>query len=295
MILAPGDKVAIIEPASACAEENVALLDQARRLLEEWGLVVAPPVRKRHHLYLAGADAERAAELEAALADPAIRAIFCARGGYGAMRLFPFLRAGWAKGPKLLAGYSDVTALLGAAAKLWPEVVPWHAPNVATQQLLGPGEAHEHNRAMLRRALFAADYEVDAPIEMLRKGSAEGALTGGCLTLVAAALGSPLAIETKGRILFLEDTKEAPYRIDRMLVQLKNAGLFEGLTGLVFGEMSSCEDGVSDLRAVLSDVLADTSFPIAYGLEAGHGARNTPLPLGRRAVIDAEAGRFRVR
>lgn len=257
--------------------------------------MVAPPAQKRPHLYFAGADADRAAELEAALGDPAVRAIFCARGGYGATRLFPYLRAGWAKGPKLLAGYSDVTALLGATAKLWPEVVPWHAPNIATQQLLGPGEAPEHNRAMLRRALFDADYEVDAPIETLREGSAEGTLTGGCLTLLAAALGSPFAIETKGRILFLEDTKEAPYRIDRMLVQLKNAGLFEEIAGLVFGEMISCEDGVSDLRAVLSDVLADTSFPIAYGLEAGHGPKNTPLPLGQRAVIDTRARRFRVR
>ncbi|MGH7058008.1 MAG: S66 peptidase family protein, partial [Acetobacteraceae bacterium] len=295
LILERGDRVAIVEPAGAAAAEDGGLLEDARLLLEEWGLCVSVPIEAHSHFYLAGTDAERAERLKAALGDRNIRGIFCARGGYGTMRLFARLDREMVSGPKLLVGYSDITALHLAASRLWPEVLSLHAPNVATRQLLGDGAAAEQNREALRRALFDANHEVDLPLEMLRPGTASGRLAGGCLSLVAATLGSAFALRTEGRILFLEDTKEAPYRIDRMLMQLRNAGILDRIGGLVFGVMHACEDGASDLRALITDVLGETSFPIGFGLAAGHGETNITLPLGGHAVLDGATSRFHVR
>ncbi len=295
MILQPGDKVAIIAPAGQLPEADGRLMEMAARVLEEWGLDVTIRAECVHHLYLAGTDCARAAHLHGALADPATRAIFAARGGYGVMRLFRYLDSSLAPTQKILVGYSDITALHLAVRKLWPRVESIHGPNIASLEFLGSEPAVEANRRSLHRALFESAYEVDAPVEFLRPGTASGPLCGGCLSLFAGALGSRFAPETEGSILFLEDVGEAPYRIDRLLVQLRNAGLFTNVAGVVFGAMHKCFDGINDLRDIILDVLADYAFPIAFGLAAGHGETNTALLLEAAATLDGASGRFRQR
>jgi len=296
VILHPGDAVAILLPAAQLPEAEVGLLAEAACLLESWGLRVKMCAERTNHFYLAGTDAARAAHLHAALADPAIRAIFGARGGYGSMRLLPHLDPNLDPnldpGEKFLVGFSDITALHLVAAKLWPRVRALHGPNIASRHFLGDQPEAERNRAVLRQALFDPDYRVEAPAAFLREGKASGPLIGGCLSLVAAMLGSKFVPDTKESILFLEDVREAPYRIDRMLVQLRNAGLFSGTAGVVFGEMHECQDGINDLREIIRDVLAAFSFPIAFGLPAGHGPTNIALPLGAHAVLDSTKGCF---
>ncbi len=211
------------------------------------------------------------------------------------MRLFAHFDATIMPTEKILVGYSDLTALHLAASKLWPRVELLHGPNVATRQFLDPGPSAEANRAALHDALFAPVYEVDIPVEFLRAGSASGPLRGGCLSLVAATLGSRFAPATEGAILLLEDVDEVPYRIDRLLVQLRNAGLFTDVAGVVFGVMPDCVDGKNDLRAIILDVLAGYGFPIAFGLPAGHGDNNVALLLGSPATLDGAAGRFQLR
>lgn len=295
MILKPGDQVAIIAPAARPAPEDANLLEAAVTLLEAWGLSVQVRTGEACHFYLAGSDEERAAHLHAALADPGIRAIFCARGGYGCTRLFTHLDPGLRPGQKFLVGYSDITALHLAAKHLWPQVASIHGPNIATRQFLMSTAAAGQNRDALHRALFDPEYEVDAPVEFLRPGRASGPLAGGCLSLLAGALGSRFAPATDGAILLLEDVGEKPYRIDRMLVQLRNAGMFSTVRGVVFGVMHECSDDANDLRAIIRDVLAGTTFPIAFGLGAGHGETNIALSLGLPTSLDAAAGRFRLR
>ena len=294
MILRTGAEVAIILPAAQIPDTEITLLEEAARVLEGWGLRVRMRAERSFHFYLAGNDEARARHLQAALADPATRAIFAARGGYGSTRLFPRVAAGIGRRRKLLVGFSDITALHLVAQKIWPAVRCIHGPNIASANFLGPGAEAERNRRALRGALFDPDYEVDLPVEFLRGGHAEGPLCGGCLSLVAATLGSRFAAATAGKILFLEDVRELPYRIDRMLVQLRNAGLLSAVAGVVFGEMHECVDEMNDLRAIIRDVLTGTSFPIAFGLPAGHGKTNIALPLGAHAVLDAARGQFRL-
>ncbi|HUC17558.1 MAG TPA: LD-carboxypeptidase [Acetobacteraceae bacterium] len=292
MILHPGDEVALILPAAQLPDAEAGLLEEAAGLLESWGLRATMRAERANHFYLAGTDAARAAHLQAALADPAIRAIFGARGGYGSMRLLPYLESGLDPVEKFLVGFSDITALHLVAAKLWPRVRALHGPNIASRHFLGDRPETERNRVALRQALFDPDYRVKAPVIFLHEGRASGPLIGGCLSLIAAMLGSGFVPDTKEYILFLEDVREAPYRIDRMLVQLRNAGVFSGVAGVVFGEMQECNDDINDLREIIRDVLAEFSFPIAFGLPAGHGPTNIALPLGSRAVLDSTKGCF---
>jgi len=294
VILRPGDKVAIVAPAAQLPEAEAGLLESGAALLEKWGLRVTIQVERRRHFYLAGTDAERAAHLQAAVADPEIRAILAARGGYGCTRLFPHLRPHFICARKLLVGYSDVTALHLAASQLWPQVESIHGPNIASPEFLGLELAAEVKRLWLYRALFDPAYEVDVPVEFLRQGRASGPLRGGCLSLLAGALGTRFAPASEGAIVFLEDIDEAPYRIDRLLVQLRNAGLFADVAGVVFGVMHRCADGMNDLRDVIRDVLSDYTFPIAFGLPAGHGESNVALPLGAPATLEGASGHFKL-
>jgi muramoyltetrapeptide carboxypeptidase len=295
VILRCGEEVAIVLPAAQLPDAEAGLLDEAARVLESWGLRVRMPIERSHHFYLAGSDRARAAHLDAVLRDPKVRAVFAARGGYGSMRLFPHLDPAGARARKILVGFSDVTALQLAGRTLWPRVQSVHGPNIASRHFLGATPEAQQNREALHGALFDAAYAVEAPVEFLRQGKAAGPLLGGCLSLVAAMLGSGFVPPTAGAILFLEDVREAPYRIDRMLVQLCNAGLFSEVAGVVFGEMHECTDGINDLREVIGDVLAEGSFPIAFGLPAGHGETNIALPLGARAVLESARGRFVLR
>ena len=288
-----GDVVGVIAPAGAVDGER---LSAGVAVLEGWGLrvQVGSAVLKRQ-AYLAGSDEERLVDLVQMIDDARVRAIFCARGGYGSQRLLPRLDLGrLARQPKPIIGYSDATALLGAAVEAG--VLAVHGPMVADDMARGLSErSATHLQTLLTDPAWR--WEAEAPIT-LRPGKATGRLVGGCLAVLAAALGTPWAPDTDGAVLFLEDVAERPYRLDRLLTQLRQAGKLERVAGLVFGTMAACPpvDGVGPLDVVRACV-GDLPCPIAFGLPSGHapgGARaeNLALPFGVEVALDTERGRL---
>lgn len=280
--LAPGDKVAVLSPGAAV---DAAALEAGIRELEALGLEV---VRGDHVFgrrgYLAGSDAERHADLVAAFRDPSIKGIVAARGGYGCGRLLPLLEPElFRANTRIFVGHSDLTFLLSYLGNI-AGMVTFHGPLVAALS------------AKAAASLFAMVSGARAPwqqaaTEVVRPGTGEGRIVGGCLSIVTAMLGTPWALPTKGRILFLEDVNEKPYRIDRMLTQLRQAGAFDGVEGVVFGEMIGCSaapDEAVTVRDVIRDAFHRAPFPVAFGLPSGHGASTVTLPLGVRARLAGE-------
>ena len=265
-------------------------------MLESWGFeaVLGAAVLARR-AYLAGADDARLADVQRMFDDPKVRAVFCARGGYGSQRLVPRLDFGaLGRAPKPIIGYSDITALLGATLRAG--VTGVHGPMVATDLARGlatPSLDH------LRALLTDADYRWEASVPVvIRPGRANGPLVGGCLSVLVTTLGTAWAPDTEGAILFLEDVHESPYRIDRLLTHLKQAGRLDKVAGVVFGTMAGCRtaDGV-DALAVVRECFADAPYPVGFGLAAGHdpaptGIQNLALPLGVPVSLDVDAGRL---
>jgi len=255
--------------------------------------------------YLAGRDADRAADLNAMFRDPEVKAIHCIRGGWGAARLLPLIDFdAVARSPKALIGYSDITALL-LALHARTGLVTFHGPN-------GASEWNSTNVEWLKRitwdgeaALFANPREATralVPTEhrtrTLHPGKARGRLLGGNLTVLTAIVGSPYLPDFTDSILFLEDVQEAPYRLDRMLVQLKLAGVLERVRGVVWGTCSKCDPGEGFGSLTIPDVLADHLLPLKvpayYGAMLGHISKQFTLPLGVEVELDADAGTLRM-
>ena len=266
-------------------------------MLERWGLrvEVGRAVLKRQ-AYLAGSDAERLADLDRMIDDTRLRALFCARGGYGSQRLLPRLDLmRLALQPRPLIGYSDATALLNAAVAVGAPSV--HGPMVADDIARGLSPRSEaHLWSLLTEPAWR--WEVEAPV-VVRPGRARGRLVGGCLAVLVAALGTPYAVDMDGHIVFLEDVAERPYRLDRLLTQLRQSGKLDRAAGVVFGTMAACPpiDGVGPLDVVRA-CCGDLACPVAFGLPAGHdpgtaGCENLALPLGVEVELDADAGRLR--
>jgi muramoyltetrapeptide carboxypeptidase len=279
--LRPGDAVAVVAPASPFDRESfeagIRVLGARYRPVFDEGLFA----RAR---YLAGDDARRRDELGAALADDGTRAVFAARGGYGALRLLPKLRvAGLA--PKPVVGFSDLTAvhlLLQAAG--WISV---HGPVVT--QLGGQPEA------VARRLFHLLESGAPpAPLagEPLVAGVAEGPLIGGNLSLLTRLLGTPYLPPLDGAVLLLEDVTERPYRLDRMWTHLALAGVFDRVRGIALGDFTECEEPDADYGSheVLADLARETGLPCLAGLPIGHGSANQAVPLGARVRLDAGAG-----
>jgi muramoyltetrapeptide carboxypeptidase len=283
--LRSGDLIGIVSPAAAVGEDP---LRRGCAELERLGFAVrvGQHVLDRYR-FLAGSDHDRAGELTAMFQDPQIRAIFCSRAGYGSGRVLPLLEfSTLAQTPKIFLGFSDVTLLLNAFVQQ-AELVCFHGPVVAGQF------AHSfstRSRTHLLDLLTTGRGEEHLAFPLtLREGMAEGRLLGGCLSVLVATLGTPFALDTRGAILFLEDVGEKPYRIDRMLTQLKQAGKLDGLAGVIFGEMSSCLGETNDpalLLSVIADLFADYSYPVGFGLPAGHNGENFALPLGINVRLD---------
>jgi muramoyltetrapeptide carboxypeptidase len=288
--LKTGDRVAVVSTAGPVADKKALEAGLAR--LKKWGL--KPDVGK-HALesfgFLAGPDAGRKADLQAAIGDPAVRAVFCARGGYGTTRILSSLDlAPLAKDPKPIVGFSDVTALL-CAAWISSGTTGFHGPMVAGDHLDAATE--ELQRALLFEPAphpLPAD-QGGSPPHVMVAGTAEGQLIGGNLSLLAALQGTRFAPKTAGAIVFLEDTDEAPYRIDRMLTHLAHTGFLEGVAGVVLGDFSNSAppqgSEATDLAWVLHDRLGKLAVPVAYGFPFGHRARSWTLPFGVRARLDA--------
>lgn len=242
---------------------------------------------------LAGTDEERASELMRFFHDPEVRAIFAARGGYGAGRLLPLIDFDLLRRtPKIFVGFSDQTFLLGAIEGL-SRMVCFHGPMVA-KDLAGGVSAPSmlHLRRLLAGELDGFDLQATAAIH---PGVAQGEVIGGCLSIVVAMLATPYVPDFRGKILFLEDTGEKAYRIDRMLVQLRHSGALAGVAGVVFGGMRSPGDSESEQRLILqfaAEQTAGLGVPVLWGIEAGHGTENFTLPIGLQARLDTAACRI---
>jgi len=279
--LRPGDLIGIISPAGPVDESE---LKPDLELLESSGfrIHVAPHVYDRHD-YLAGDDEARLSDLHAMFRDRKIKAIFCARGGYGTLRLldkidYDLIR----EHPKIIVGYSDLTALLMAINKK-TGLVTFHGPMVR-----GFSSMDNSSRESLFK-LISSDQPVSfSPIagNSLISGSATGPLIGGNLSLICYLVGTPFLPSLEGCILFIEDKGEPLYRIDRMLTHLALAGQLEGIAGLIGGDFIECGD-----PSAVDDLLntAASEIPLITGFPVGHGMNNTALPLGVPARLDADS------
>ena len=286
--LRPGDTIGIVAPASNIQRE---LLEQGCRELESLGFKTY--YRRditSSYRYFAGTDERRCSELTEMIQSREIRAIFCARGGYGSGHLIPDLKPDLLReNPKIINGSSDITLLLN-----WVErcgIVSFHGPMVATA--IGQGSAGYDRRSLLdllqgKIVRFPAEGST-----VISPGRAEGRLIGGCLSLVVATLGTQHEIDTGDSILILEDIDSKPYQIDRMITHLKHAGKFEGVRAVIFGEMLNCVQHPNQgytLQEVLRDLLSEFSFPVLYGFPTGHTSRpNVIVPFGVRARVDFSA------
>jgi muramoyltetrapeptide carboxypeptidase len=302
--LKPGDTVGLIDPAGASFER--APIQAVVDLLEAMGL----KARLGAHLfdrygYLAGSDKDRAADVNALFADPGVHGILAVRGGWGCARLLPHLDfATIAKNPKILLGYSDLTALL-LAIHARTGLVTFHGP-------VGISKWTAFNVDYVRRVLFAGEavtfenlkdpgeylVPVENRITTITPGVARGRLAGGNLTVLSAIVGSGYLPEWEGRILFIEDVEEKLYRIDRMLTQLSLAGILAKVRGVVFGNCSNCEPGEGygslTLEEILDDHLKPLGVPAWSGAMFGHVPRQFTLGEGVEVEIDATRGTIRM-
>jgi muramoyltetrapeptide carboxypeptidase len=291
--LQPGDTVGIVAPASNIRRD---LLESGCRALRELGYesFYFTSIFEKD-LYFAGTVERRAREFEEMFERDEVRAILCARGGYGANYLLPQLDVHkLAAHPKILVGYSDITTLLTYLADA-AGFVTFHGPMV-TKDFVHPGgvDVASWQAAIGGRSAWTIELGPESGVKALAAGSADGILYGGCLSMLVASLGTPYEIQTEGTILFVEDVAAKPYQIDRMLMHLKFAGKLEGVRGIIFGEMLDCvqtHDQDYTLEEVVLRVVGDLGVPIAYGLRSGHVSReNVTLPIGVRAALSVQAG-----
>jgi muramoyltetrapeptide carboxypeptidase len=291
--LNPGDRVAVVAPAGPVPAGR---LDAGLAVVESWQLDVRlmPHVRGRHAGidYLSGDDAVRAADFMTAWCDPEVQAVLCARGGYGVQRIVDLLdwQAIAAAGPKVLVGFSDVTALHQAfAARLGLSTI--HGPVVSS---LGGGDGE--SREQLRAVLFEPSPVslTPTPASTMVPGHAAGVLVGGNVTVLAAESGTRDSAPAAESIAVLEDVGEQAYRLDRSLTQLLRTGWFDGVRGIVLGDFTECGPSAA-VHALLHERLAPLGVPILWAAPIGHGPRNLAFPLGVPAVLDATAGTLDLR
>ncbi len=293
MILAPrlhaGDPVRLVAPSGPVPRED---LEAGARLLgERYRVRYDPATLFRAEGFLAGPDAARLAELEAALRDTEARAIFIARGGYGLLRLLPFLDPSWLRDhPRPIVGFSDATALLAWAARA--QVAAVHGPVVTQMARLAAGD-REALFGVLERpgpALLLSGLDAAVP------GRVQGPLLGGNLEVFSRLLGTPFLPDLAGAILFFEDVGERPYRVDRLLTHLDLAGVFGAAAAVVVGDFSGCrEPEGSPLSSpptdeVLRERLGRLAIPVAFGAPIGHGERNAAVPYGSLVELDTRSG-----
>lgn len=288
--LKAGDMVAVVAPARKISEAE---LRPAIEILKSWGL----QVKTGNWLYasnhqFSGTDDQRTTDFQKMLDDPEIKAIICARGGYGTVRIIDQLDfREFVKYPKWIVGYSDVTVLHSHIHKNF---------GIETLHATMPVNFSDENAApsveMLRKALFGEipDYQVSAA-EFSRPGHARGQLVGGNLSILYSLAGTPSDIETEGKILFIEDLDEYLYHIDRMMMNLKRGGKLSDLSGLVVGGMSKMNDNAVPFGKTAEEIIAEAvkgfKYPVLFGFPAGHQGENMPLLLGREAVLDVAGSR----
>ena len=286
--LRPGDTIGIVAPASnvkqADLEAGCAALHQAGYKTFHLDSIL------ERDLYFAGTAGRRMRELEEMFDRDDVRAILCARGGYGANYLLQNLD--WKKiqnHPKIFVGYSDITCLLTQFVD--SGLVAFQGPMAAKDWAHADGVNLESWIAALTQTA-PWDVRINNGVMALAEGEAEGRLYGGCLSILVASLGTAYEIKTDHTILFFEDIGAKPYQIDRMLMQLKLAGKLENVRGLIFGEMIDCIQAATQdytLQEVIMRIVGELNIPVAYGLKSGHvTSNNITLPLGVKAKLQVE-------
>lgn len=294
--LGAGDRIALVAP---CGVVNPAHLDAGAGTLRAWGYepVEMPGVRGRHG-HLAGRDEQRLAALQAAIDDPSLRAIWVVRGGYGLTRILDRLDlTGLAEHPRWVIGFSDVTALLHA---VWRQVglVACHGQFAGRAHLVAAfPDAAAHLRALLSGQVEPGPLPAlaghPAP-RVLVGGLGSGRLVGGNLAVTCAGIGTANQLDTRGAVLLLEDVNEPPYKLDRMLTQLRHAGMLAEVAAIVLGRFVACNAAPGVPSATVDDVLADRlgdlGVPVLADLPVGHQDRHLALPHGAAVTVDATAG-----
>ncbi len=294
LALKAGDTVGVISAAAAVEQKS---LERGLELVRSIGFRarVSKHVLDRDDI-LAGSDRQRAEELQAFFADPDIRAIFIARGGYGSGRILPLLDFdALALTPKPFIGFSDLTFLLNPIVER-ARMVAFHGPMLAIDHPIE--ERNRRSFEHLRKLLVGEtdSFEMEAQ-HIVHPGSAEGELMGGCLSIVAAMLATPYAPNFDGKILFLEEVGERAYRIDRMLVQLRQSGVLSRCAGIVFGAIRPFGGEENEARMIQRFVAEQTSgleIPVLFGIDAGHYTNNLALPFGVSARIDSSSRRLTI-
>ncbi len=294
--LRKGDLIGLISPASRIADAD--RIEHATRYLEGLGYRTAVGSgAARLHGYLAGTDDERAAELHAMFEDPAVKAVFCIRGGYGTPRLLPLLRyRAIARNPKIFVGYSDITALHMA---FWKHagLVTFHGPMAGVDMAVPMDPfTEEIFWRLLTSARKGGTVEFPQPLpEGVVPGKARGRLLGGNLALITALVGTRYLPGFNGAILCLEEIGEDPYRVDRMFTQLRGASILSRCSGIMIGHFTDCvpkdpSAPTFTTEEVLREYLLASRRPAIWRIPFGHERRNLTIPFGIRARIDAGSG-----
>jgi muramoyltetrapeptide carboxypeptidase len=286
--LKPGDTIGIVAPAGPFDMEKFM---KGKTVLETMGFRIFYNENIfQQHGFLAGTDIGRADQVNRLFADSSVQAIVCARGGYGSMRILPLLDFKTIQThPKIFLGFSDISALL---AVLYDRcgLVTFHGPMVTTL-----ANATEKTIMAMKAALTS-----NAPLELIpehgkviKPGVRSGVLAGGNLTTLCHLVGTPYAPNFKGKILLLEDVGEMTYRIDRMLTQMKSAGCFNAIAGLILGAFNKCGQ-LNEIAEIFDNIFHDMDIPILAGFDIGHGEHNLTVPMGLGATLDTEKKRLYV-
>ena len=280
--LKPGDTVGIVAPASPFDRD---IFNQGLNILASMGFrTFVPDEIFENKRYLAGSDARRAKLVTQIFQDPSVDAIVCARGGFGCLRILPRLDFDVIRtNPKVFIGHSDITVLL-AAITAKTGLVTFHGPLVTTL-----AEAPELTRQSMLAAISSDTHLKVTPGKgvTIKAGRAQRPIIGGNLTTLCHLLGTPFEPRFENHILFLEDRGEAYYRIDRMLFQMKLAGCFDGIAGLILGSFEEC-GALDGIYRIFQECFQDVHIPILAGFDVGHGNQNLTLPFGIDATLDAD-------
>ena len=286
-----GDKVAIVSPAGAVHHPSI--IEKASRTFESWGLkvVVAPHALTRRGYY-AGSAEERIGDMRMALVDADVKAIICSYGGYGCVHLLPEIIEEIAGNPKWIVGMSDCSLLLSAATTAG--VVSVHSRQCRHLAENGDDADSEY----LKKLLFGQmpDYST-APHQLNRTGEATGMLVGGNLSVLCGLLGTPYNTIHPGRILFIEDINEPPYKIERMLHTLKLSGILGRLAALVVGQFSGCKENEAfggTIYEIIRNMTAEYSYPVCFNFPVGHTGACHPLPVGENSLLSVTGDKVRM-
>jgi muramoyltetrapeptide carboxypeptidase len=283
--LKKNDQVAVVATAKKFSAEQ---LETGLHKLEAWGLRVVPGknLYKEHHQF-AGSDKERLSDLQKALDNKNIKAIFCARGGYGTNRIIDQADlTKFRQNPKWLIGYSDVTILHCLLQREGFQSIH------GTMPLLFDKDSYDSLES-LRKTLFGEKIEYTIQADALnRKGKTEGILIGGNLSILQSVIGTPTDFDTRKKILFIEDIDEYLYQLDRMMIHLKRAGKLKNLAGLVVGHFSDMKDNDTafgkNVKEIILESVREYKFPVCFNFPAGHETENMALRFGAKLKLNVE-------